>query len=244
MKEAFLEAEGSLPKKHLLGQTVQNLSPDFSGESWCNWLAAEYVKPAEKALNLNYKNNKPLINVESNYFGISLTKNGYSAEAVRLEGWWFMLGGGAGCINLNVELYRGQESGGINTQTYIVPQRKVLKEFMTSLDLSGLTRFTDFEIKPSGTFCNILAENGKQYALYIFHGDYEGEWGANFIPEPGNYRDTILLNRIPQGRYSLDWIDPVSGSVISSKELKCEDEKLILITPQYSLDIAFRMRKK
>lgn len=109
MKEAFLQAEESLPKKHLLGQTVQNLSPDFSGQSWCEWLPAEYVKPAEKALNLNYKNNKPLINVESNYYGISLTKNAYGVDAIRLEGWWFMLGGGAGCINLNGEFHRGQE---------------------------------------------------------------------------------------------------------------------------------------
>ena len=124
MKEAFLQAEESLPKKHLLGQTVQNLSPDFSDESWCKWLPTEYVKPAEKALNLNYENNKPLINVESNYYGISLTKNPYDVDAIRLEGWWFMLGGGAGCINLNGEFRRGQESGGINTQSYIVPQRK------------------------------------------------------------------------------------------------------------------------
>ncbi|MCX6301068.1 MAG: DUF4038 domain-containing protein, partial [Bacteroidia bacterium] len=115
MKEAFLQAEESLPKKHLLGQTVQNLSPDCSNESWCNWLPAEYVKPAEKALNLNYENNKPLINVESNYYGFNLTKNTYNVDAVRVEGWWFMLGGGAGCINLNGEFYRGQESGGINT---------------------------------------------------------------------------------------------------------------------------------
>ena len=65
MKEAFLQAEESLPQKTLLGQTVQNLSPDCSNESWCKWLPTEYVKPAEKALNLNYENNKPLINVES-----------------------------------------------------------------------------------------------------------------------------------------------------------------------------------
>ncbi|TAL66544.1 MAG: hypothetical protein EPN88_08265, partial [Bacteroidetes bacterium] len=63
MKETFIQTEESLPKKHLLGQTVQNLSPDFSKEPWCRWLPTEYVKPAEKALNLNYKDNKPLVNV-------------------------------------------------------------------------------------------------------------------------------------------------------------------------------------
>ncbi len=147
MKDAFLQAEKSLPKKHLLGQTVQNLSPDFSKETWCEWLPCEYVKPAEKALNLDYQANKPIVNVESNYFGTSLTKNAYTADAVRIEGWWFMLGGGAGNINLNGEYYRENESGLSITRNQIAPQRKILKEFMDGLDLSGLTRFT----KISGT---------------------------------------------------------------------------------------------
>ncbi len=244
MKEAFLQAEELLPKKHMLGQTVQNLSPDCSNESWCKWLPTEYVKPAEKALNLNYGNDKPLINVESNYYGFNLTKNAYNVDAVRLEGWWFMLGGGAGCINLNGEFYRGQESGNLNTQSYIIPQRKVLKDFMNSLDLVGLSRFTDFGGTPSDAFCNILAENGKQYALYIFHGAYEGDWGAHFITESGNFRDTLILNKIPSGNYILEWIDPSSGSVKDSEKLSWNGGKLILITPEYSLDVAMRMRKQ
>jgi hypothetical protein len=244
MKEAFLQAEESLPKKHLLGQTVQNLSPDFSDESWCKWLPTEYVKPAEKALNLNYENNKPLINVESNYYGISLTKNAYDVDAIRLEGWWFMLGGGAGCINLNGEFCRGKESGSINTQSYIVPQKKVLMDFMDSFDLEGLSRFTDFSSTPSDAFCNILAEKGEQYALYIFHGVYEGDWGAHFIPKPGNFLDTLILNKIPAGDYFLEWIEPSTGSVKNSEKLSWEGGNLALKTPEYLLDLAMRMRKR
>ena len=242
MKESFLEAEESLPKKHLLGQTVQNLSPDFSGESWCKWLPAEYVKPAEKALELDYRNDKPLVNVESNYYGISLTKNAYGIEAIRLEGWWFMLGGGAGCINLNGEFHRGQEEGGNNTQSYIVPQKKALKEFMNSFDLEGLSRFNDFEGTPSDAFCNILAEEGKQYALYIFHGEYEGEWGAHFIPRTGEYRDTLILNNIPAGTYTFEWIDPSTGFVKNSEKKSWAGGRLMLKTPEYTLDLALRMK--
>jgi hypothetical protein len=243
MKGAFLQAEESLPRKHLLGQTVQNLSPDLSGESWCEWLAAEYVKPAKKALDLDYACNKPIIDVESNYYGMSLTKNAYNVDAIRLEGWWFMLGGGAGCINLNGEFHRGQETGGTNTQSIIVPQKKILKDFMNSLDLAGLTRFTGFSGIPSDAFCNVLAEGGKQYALYIFHGDFEGEWGAHFIPEPGNFQDTIMLNKVPAGHYFLEWIDPSTGSVLNAEKLKWTGGNLILETPGFSLDIAMRMRK-
>ena len=38
MKDAFIQAEESLPNKHLLGQTVQNLSPDLSDKIWCSSL--------------------------------------------------------------------------------------------------------------------------------------------------------------------------------------------------------------
>ncbi len=54
MKDAFLEAEQALPKKHLLGQTVQSSSPDFSGDVWCDWLPTEYVAAARAAFEKNY----------------------------------------------------------------------------------------------------------------------------------------------------------------------------------------------
>lgn len=161
MKDAFLQAEEPLPKKHILGQTVQSSSPDLSNEDWCKWLPTEYVKQAEKAFQLNYQNNKPLVNVETNYFGISLTKSSYDVDAVRVEGWWFMLGGGAGCINLNGEFYR----------------------------------------------------------------------------------DTLTLNAVPAGAYSVEWIDPASGAIKMSERLVSEGGNLKLITPPYSLDIASRINK-
>ena len=244
MKDAFLEAEKILPRKHLLGQTVQNLSPDLSGEKWCKWLASEYVKPAEHALTLDYKSCKPIIDVESNYFGMSLTRNAYNVDAIRLEGWWFMLGGGAGCINLNGEFFRGNEMGGLNTQTIIIPQKKILKDFMNSLDLKGLTRFNDFSFNTLNSKCNILADPGKQYAMYLFHGDFEGEWGAHFVPQNGNYQDTVILNQVPAGEYDTEWLEPSNGQIIKSETLSSGGGKVTLATPGYQLDIALKMTRK
>ena len=137
MKNAFLEAEQALPKKHLLGQTVQSSSPDLSGDAWCEWLPTEYVAAARAAFEKNYGANKPIVNVESDYYGYGLVKP-YTVDDVRAEGWWFMLGGGAGCISLNGEYYRGQETGGSDTQSRIVPEKKILRDFMDSLNLVGV----------------------------------------------------------------------------------------------------------
>lgn len=241
MKDAFLNAESALPKKHLLGQTIQNLSPDFAGEAWCDWLAAEYVKPAQAAIDKNYSANKPIMIVESDYFGVGLTSP-YSADDVRVEGWWFMLQGGAGVINLNGEFHRGQESGGEKTQNIVVPQKKILKDFISSLDLQVLSRFTDFSGVPAGAFAVALADPGKQYALYLFHAKDDGQWGAHFVAQTGVYQETITLHKIPAGIYFLEWFNPSTGAFISSAVIRSDGENITLKSPEFSCDIACRMR--
>jgi hypothetical protein len=241
MKEAFLKAEEAQPKKHTLGQTVQNLSPDFSRAAWCEWLPTEYVTPAGKAIDKDYGVNKPIVDVESDYFGYGLAKP-YTVEDVRVEGWWFMLRGGAGCINLNGEYHRGQETGGIDTQTKIVPQKKILLDFMNSLNLSGLSRFTDFNGVPSDAFAGAVAEPGKQYALYLFHGANDGKWGAHFVARAGTYNDTITLMAVPAGTYILEWIDPATGSVTGKDTINWPGGNFKVTTPTYSIDVALRMR--
>jgi len=244
LRDAFLEAERPLPKKHVLGQTVQNLSPDLSAEPWCDWLPAEYVRPAARALERDYAARKPIVDVESNYYGTSLVKSAYTADAVRLEGWWFLLGGGAGVIHLNGELHRGQEEGGADTRERIAPQRRVLREFVEGLDLAGLARFDGVADVPAGAIARALAEAGRQYAVYLFHGREEEEWGAHFVANPGSYRDGFTLRGVPAGRYRLQWVEPSSGRVVAPSSLAWTGGDLAVRTPPYSLDVALRMKRE
>jgi hypothetical protein len=243
LKDAFLAAEAALPKKHVLGQTVQSMSPDLSAESWCDWLPTEYVRPAGRALEKNYAARKPIVNVESDYFGCGLVKP-YGVEDVRLEGWWFLLGGGAGVINLNGEFHRGQEAGGADTREKIVPQRKILKNFVQSLDLRSAARFDGVSGIPAGAFASALATPGKEYAVYLFHARDDGQWGAHFVATPGTYRDAITLQAVPAGRYRLDWIDPATGAIRESRRLRWAGGDLGLTTPPYSVDVALRLRRR
>ena len=242
LRDAFLEAERPLPKKHVLGQTVQNLSPDLSAEPWCDWLPAEYVRPARRALERNYGAGKPMVDVESDYFGISLVKSAYTVDAVRLEGWWFLLGGGAGVINLNGEFRRGQEEGAADTRERILPQRRVLREFVEGLDLASVERFGGVSGLPAGALASALAAPGEEYAVYLFRGREEGEWGAHFVATPGAYRHSFTLGGVPKGRYVLDWIDPATGRALASETVDWTGGDLDLETPEYRLDVALRMR--
>jgi hypothetical protein len=243
LKDVFLKAEASLPKRHVLGQTVQNLSPDLSGEPWCAWLPTEYVRPAGAAIDKDYVARKPIVDVESDYYRYGLVKP-YTVDDVRVEGWWFMLRGGAGFINLNGEYSRGSETGGPDTRERILPQKKALKDFMDSLHLAGMERFTDFTGVPSGAVMSGIAERGKQYAFYLFRATDDGKWGAHFVATRGTYRDTVTLKAVPAGTYTLEWIAPASGAVMGTSSVTWAGGDLTVTTPSYSIDVALRMRSR
>jgi len=225
----------------VLGQTVQSLSPDLSGEPWCAWLPTEYVRAATAAFEKNYGARKPIVNVESDYFGHGLVKP-YTVDDVRVEGWWFLLGGGAGTINLNGEYHRGQERGGPDTRDRILPQRKVLKNFVEGFDLTSMMRFDGVTGVPTGAHASALAAPGRQYAVYLFHASDDGKWGAHFVATPGRYRDTLTLKAVAAGTYRLEWVDPVTGVVRASDTVRWRGGDLALTTPAHSVDVALRMR--
>ncbi|MCX8107340.1 MAG: DUF4038 domain-containing protein [Verrucomicrobiae bacterium] len=243
MKDAFMEAEHALPKKHLLGQTVENLSPDFSDEDWCKWLPTEYVKPSGKALDRHYGDNKPLVVVESDYFGGALVKP-YTVDDVRVEGWWFMLRGGAGFINLNGEYYRGNETGGDLTKKYLIPQKMILRQFLESFDLLSMKPFAEVKLPASGGQAVALAEPGRQYAVYLFRAGDDGQWGAHFSAKPGSYQDTLVIEKVPPGTYKVEWLDPTSGITLQTQSSHWNGGDLCLTSPIYSLDIALRIVRK
>jgi hypothetical protein len=240
MKDAFLAAEKELPKKHLLGQTIQNLSPDFAAQEWCDWLPAEYVKPARAAMEQNYTADKPMVIVESDYFGLGLTTP-YTADDVRVEGWWFMLLGGAGVINLNGEFHRGQETGGEITRNIILPQRKILKSFVNRFDLRSTIRYSDFTILTEDVRVVALVEPAKQYGLYLFHAADDGQWGAHFTTQAGEHRDAVTLHHIPAGEYAIEWIDPATDVIVAKGAVTSTDGEICLSTPGYTIDIACRV---
>ncbi len=183
------------------------------------------------------------MNVESDYYGYGLVKP-YTVDDVRAEGWWFMLGGGAGCINLNGEYHRGRETGDSDTQARIVPQKKILRDFMESLDLVGLGRFTGLDGVPAGAFASANRRAGQAIRrLYLFHGRNDDQWGAHYVVTRGTYRDTLTLISVPAGEYGLEWIEPATGKVLRTEAKTHSGGDFQVETPPYTMDVALRMRR-
>jgi hypothetical protein len=91
-----------------------------------------------------------------------------------------------------------------------------------------------------------IAQPGNQYALYVFHGTRKWDnWSqsptaSRFNVDVDWHADTVSID-LPQGTYSIKWINPATGAVIASGSKECSGGKLVLETPRYYTDIALRM---
>jgi hypothetical protein len=63
-----------------------------------------------------------------------------------------------------------------------------------------------------------------------------------YIVKPGHYHETLVLD-LPGGTYRADWVDPASGSVISSATFTHQGGKKNLDTPEHTVDIALRIKR-
>ena len=111
-----------------------------------------------------------------------------------------------------------------------------------------MTKFTGFQLTDSTALVRGIAEPGKQYAVYIFHGtrkweDWpQGATASRFNVDVNWFADTVYLY-VPPGTYQIQWINPTTGAVIDSGSRECAEGELILQTPRYYTDIALQMNR-
>jgi hypothetical protein len=102
----------------------------------------------------------------------------------------------------------------------------VLQAFIDSFDPAKMKPDTSFVELPAGSeaVACALAEDGQQYALYLFGG-----------------AETNLALALPKGTYRAEWIDPLNGDVVRSTQVRHKDGLVQLDCPPYEQDIALRL---
>ena len=86
-----------------------------------------------------------------------------------------------------------------------------------------------------------MSQPGEQYAAYLHHSRLASDL-MYYVATPGHYSETMVLD-MPGGTYKAEWVDPASGSVISSVTFTHQGGKMELDTPPYTLDIALRIKR-
>lgn len=224
------ETEKSFDVRHLISQNIANST-------------ARITNPHPDVSVFNFHYASPPHAVKQNYHlakVIGDNETGFSGQrdsTYRKEGWEFIMAGGGLYNNLDYSFTATHEKG-----TFVYPEKQpgggstalrnqlhYLKDFMYRFDFVKMKpdSLVITAGLPSGARAHVLSETGKQYALYVLHGN-----------------QVNLSLAIPVGKYLVEWMDPVSGVYVKKETLQHAGGNASIVSPAYTYDIALRLTKK
>jgi hypothetical protein len=204
-----------------------------------------YSRPPESvAMNRNL--NRATGNNETGFDG--------AADATyRIQGWDFLMAGGALYNNLDYSFTVGHEDG-----TFAPPpatpgggsvalrrQLRFLRAFFDEIPFWRMQPAArDLVRGPEDASVRTLEEPGAIYAAYIHHGRVVKDGKPHFQVD-GVAASRQVTVHLPPGTYTAKWRDTRSGSDAKVEKFKVSsaDQDVSLASPIYTEDIALVMRK-
>ncbi len=230
ISKIITDAEKSLPQKHLISQNIGNGFEKIKNPNPLVSVFNFHYATPPKAVSLNYNLNKVIGENETGF-------NGQKDSTYRKEAWELILTGGGLFNNLDYSFTTDNEDG-----TYQYPEKQpgggapayrkqlsYLKKFMDSFNFVAMKPDTTIYSGglPGKNKVIVLAETGKQYAMYWMGG-----------------KQINLEIQLPKGEYSLEWTNPLNGKVLKKEKLSHSEGKATLASPPYEQDIALRIINK
>ncbi len=235
--------DGAGVRRHLISQNYANFS--------------ERVENADPNVDLfNFHYSRPPDSVALNYAlnrAIGLNETGFDGGAdatYRIQGWDFLTAGGALYNNLDYSFAAGSENGTFQYPAYtpgggsaaLRRQLGYLNEFFNSFNLAPMTPSGSVLVRGDleGASIRVLAEEGKQYAIYIHRGRVAKDRKPQYEVD-GRAHTAKLLLRLPQHDYRYMWVDPKSGQPVGEGVFTPNGETQELQSPEYREDVALRI---
>jgi hypothetical protein len=238
------EAEAGFPARHLIAQNIANGSTRI-----------EKPDPLVSLFNFHYS--RPPESVAMNYGlgkAIGLNETGFDGTAdaaYRIQGWDFLIAGGALYNNLDYSFVAGHEDG-----TFAPPatqpgggspalrrQLRVLRDFMDRLELVRMRPGAATpEVEPAGASARLLENPGRQWAVYLHHGRVVKDAKPRYVVEGAEQRTAVKLS-LPAGRYRAVWVDTRTGAPAAREEFRHAGGVRTLPSPAYTEDIALRVER-
>jgi hypothetical protein len=223
---AIAAAESRFAHKHLIAQNIANKTR-----------TVENPHPQVSIFNFHYA--KPPVAVAENYHwdrAIGDDETGFAGDdrvkPYRLEGWDFMLAGGAVYSNLDYSFAVGHEDGSATINApggggpELWKQLRILKDFINGFDFVRMKPDNTIITgdMPEGTTARALAEPGKAYGIYV----------------KGNNLTELSVN-LPAGAYTAEWISTKTGRADKAESFEHNGGVHTLKAPAYVDDIALRI---
>ncbi|MBC8004560.1 MAG: hypothetical protein H7X84_03715 [Verrucomicrobia bacterium] len=230
ISKVIADAEKLFEYKHLITQNIANGSQKIEHPNPLVSIFNFHYAAPPKTVTLNYGLNRVIGDNETGF-------NGQKDSTYRKEAWEFILTGGGLFNNLDYSFTVGHEKG-----TFHYPaaqpgggcvtlrrQLSYLKKFMDSFKFVAIK--PDTSVYAGGLSGKnkliVLSEPGRQYALYLMGG-------KKVSPEL----------QLPQGNYSLEWINPLNGNVEKKEKISHTGGNVKVTSPVFEEDIAVRIVRK
>lgn len=224
--ETIVKTESGFAGKHLIAQNIANGSQKIeSPNPNVSIFNFHYAKPPVAVMQ-NYALNRVIGDDETGFAGDERIK------PYRLEGWDFIIGGGAVYCNLDYSFTTGHEDGTAEINApggggpQLRKQLQILAKFIQGFDFIRM-RPENSIVKgdlPKGVTVRALAEPGQAYAIYVN--------GSGLASLPID---------LPAGRYKAEWLNTKAGDIEKTESFTSDRGSHTLLAPNYAEDIALRI---
>lgn len=225
--EVIVKAEANFKSKHLIAQNIANKGKKIVDPNpHVSIFNFHYAKPPDTVAE-NYGLNRVIGDDETGFAGSE-------PKAYRLEGWDFIIAGGAVYNNLDYSFTVGHEDGTAKIDApggggpVLHRQLRILIDFVNGLDFVRMR--PDNSVIQAGVPKNAtargLVESGRAYAIYINGG-----------------RKAELVLELPRGQYRAEWVSTKSGEVDKTEMFRHAGGNRGLHSPEYIDDIALRIHR-
>lgn len=224
--DVIVETEKQLPRRHLISWNVAN-----------DTAKVRDPHPGISIFNFHYANTSAVTDNDMLGKVLGLNETGFKGtgdDYYRMQAWEFMLAGGRLYNHLDYSFCVGHEDGSFAVKdptpggggAAIRRQIGAMKRFLESFALPRLVPATNV-VKagvPKNVTAYVLAESGKQYALYVRQGS-----------------QLSLQLDLPRGNYSGEWLDPLTGEKTVIAAFEHPGGAVQLKSPRVAQDIALRL---
>ena len=228
--DVIVATEHRLGRTHLIAQNIANGSKKiFEPHTGISIFNFHYASPPT-AVAENYALGRAIGDNETGF-------KGTNDAHYRMEAWEFILAGGGLYNNLDYSFVAGHERG-----DFVYPktqpgggnpgfrkQMRVLASFINSFDFVKMQ--PAHEVVKSGlpakARAHVLAEPGRQYAIYIYGGT-----------------NATLTLAVSPGKYQAEWVNVFTGKCDKRETVNHSSGDLTLVSPAYDKEIALRLRRE
>jgi len=243
--EVIAQTEAGSAKKHLIAQNWANGSAAIDRPNPLVGLFNFHYSRPPASVAMNRQLNRAIGNNETGFDG--------AADATyRIQGWDFLMAGGALYNNLDYSFTVGHEDG-----TFTPPpatpgggsaalrrQLRYLRAFFDEMPFWRMQPAAEGTVRgPEGAAVRALEEPGKLYAAYIHHGRVVKDGKPRFQVDGLAMSRQVTL-QLPGGTYTARWRDTRSGLDVKVEEFAVTGpgQAAKLASPVYAEDIALVVR--